>query len=156
MAKAPTALNKRGRKVFIDGIKFDSQPEADFYSRFVKDCGYQFEVHPEFILEPATVKSGLKVAGIKYKPDFVIYDDNGKMLHVYDIKNSLGIFGIDASNKLRFRLFLIKSGIAVEAVVVGKRQFKVAAQGPYRSRNEKCPLYKHDFHYDWKEAARID
>lgn len=156
MAKAPTALNKRGRKVFIDGIKFDSQPEADFYSRFVKDCGYQFEVHPEFILEPATVKSGLKVSGIKYKPDFVIYDDNGKMLHVYDIKNSLGIFGIDASNKLRFRLFLIKSGIAVEAVVVGKRQFKVAAQGPYRSRNEKCPLYKHDFHYDWKEAARID
>lgn len=156
MAKAPTALNKRGRKVYVDGIKFDSQPEADFYVRFVKDCGYQFEVHPEFVLEPVTTVGGLKMLGVKYTPDFVIYDDKGKMLHVYDVKNSLGMFGIDQVNKLRFKLFAIKSGIAVEAVVVGKHQFKSAAQGPYRSRNEKCPLYKHDFHYDWKEAARIE
>ncbi len=33
---SPTALNKRGTKVCLDGYKFDSQKEADFYTRFVK------------------------------------------------------------------------------------------------------------------------
>ena len=44
-----------GRKVELDGYVFDSQKEADFYQRFIKNSGYQFEVHPRFVLEEATM-----------------------------------------------------------------------------------------------------
>ena len=37
--QSPTALNKRGNKVTIDGYTFDSQKEANFYTKFVKNCG---------------------------------------------------------------------------------------------------------------------
>ena len=38
--QSPTALNKRGNKVTIDGYTFDSQKEANFYTKFVKIVGY--------------------------------------------------------------------------------------------------------------------
>lgn len=122
-----------GRKVELDGIVFDSQKEADFYQRFVKNSGYQYEVHPKFVLEEA----GAMIA-ITYKPDFVIYDRNGKILHVYDVKASLdGRYGADQAAKLRFNLFQRKFKKVVEVVVPRKNDFKVRIFGLTKNVNTK-------------------
>ena len=38
-------MNHFGKKVEVDGYKFDSEKEANFYLRFVKTCGKRYEVH---------------------------------------------------------------------------------------------------------------
>ena len=38
--QSPTALNKRGNKVTIDGYTFDSQKEANFIQSLSKIVGY--------------------------------------------------------------------------------------------------------------------
>ena len=40
--------------------------------------------------------------GIDYTPDFVIYDEDNSILHVYDVKTSLSDRGVDSGAKLRF------------------------------------------------------
>ena len=80
MSSRPTALNKRGTKIKLDGYTFDSQKEYDFYVRFVKDCGFKYEVHPRFILQELTDIGNGKITAIRYTPDFVIYEDNGDFI----------------------------------------------------------------------------
>lgn len=122
-----------GRKVELDGYVFDSQKEADFYQRFIKNSGYQFEVHPRFILEEATM-----MTAITYAPDFVIYDRNGHILHVYDVKSSLdGRYGVNTTAKLRFNLFQRKFKKAVEAVVPRKNDFKMRIYGLRKNVNTR-------------------
>ncbi|WP_354631147.1 DUF1064 domain-containing protein [Levilactobacillus brevis] len=152
--KSPTALNKRGTKVHLDGYTFDSQKEADFYTRFVRDCGLRYTIHPKYVLTPLTELGKVKASQISYKPDFVIYKD-GKIAHVYDVKNSFGVYGIDGSVKLRFKLFLLSQGIPVEAVVVRKHDFKVIAQGITKQRKPTHPLVCTNFLYDWIEATNL-
>ncbi|KWT47480.1 hypothetical protein ABB39_08670 [Levilactobacillus brevis] len=152
--KSPTALNKRGTKVHLDGYVFDSQKEADFYMRFVRDSGLQYTIHPKYVLMPLTELGKVKASQISYKPDFVIYK-NGKISHVYDVKNSFGVYGIDGSVKLRFKLFLLSQGIPVEAVVVRKHDFKVIAQGITKQRKPTHPLVCTNLLYDWIEATNL-
>lgn len=152
--KSPTALNKRGTKVHLDGYTFDSQKEADFYMRFVRDSGLRYTIHPKYVLTPLTELGKVKAPQISYKPDFVIYKD-GKVAHVYDVKNSFGVYGIDGSVKLRFKLFLLSQGIPVEAVVVRKHDFKVIVQGITKQRKPTNPLVCTDFLYDWIEATNL-
>lgn len=122
-----------GRKVELDGYVFDSQKEADFYQRFVRDSGYEFDVHPRFVLE----KAGTMTA-ITYKPDFVIYDRNGRILHVYDVKSSLdGRYGADPAAKLRFNLFQRRFKKAVEVVVPRKNDFKMRIFGLSKNVNTR-------------------
>lgn len=151
--QSPTALNKRGKKVKLDGYTFDSQKEADFYERFVKNCKLPYEVHPRFILEPKKIITGGSISSISYSPDFIIKDDSGTWLHVIDVKNSFGIYGIDTSNKLRFRLFAMKYGHPVEAVVIRKHDFKVITQGVTKPLNEKKPFITNNFDYHWQQAT---
>jgi len=155
--EAPTALNKRGTRIHLDGYTFDSQKEADFYTRFVRDSGLKFEVHPRYMLWPLTKlprDDRLKVPRTVYSPDFLIYDENG-VLHVYDVKNSFGVYGIDASVKLRFKLFALANGIPVEAVVVRRHDFKTIAQGITKQRKPTQPLVRDNLLYDWIEATNI-
>lgn len=152
--KSPTALNKRGTKVHLDGYTFDSQKEADFYTRFVRDSGLRYTIHPKYVLIPLTELGKVKASQISYKPDFVIYKD-GKISHVYDVKNSFGVYGIDGSVKLRFKLFLLTQGIPVEAVVVRKHDFKVIAQGITKQRKPTQPLVCTNLKYDWIEATNL-
>ena len=77
------------------------------------------------------------------------------MMHVYDVKNSFGAYGIDQSAKLRFRMFAIKFKIPVEAVVVRKHDFKVIAQGVTKPRADKDPFITSNIKYDWIKATRI-
>lgn len=151
----PTALNKRGNKVNIDGYVFDSEKEALFYQRFVKNCGFPFEVHPRFKLTELTELPGgkAKISQIAYSPDFIIKDFKGNWLHVIDVKNSFGAYGIDQSVKLRFRLFALKFKHPVEAVVIRARDFKVITQGVTKQLNEKEPFITSNFDYHWKDAT---
>ncbi|EOH94801.1 DUF1064 domain-containing protein [Enterococcus pallens] len=154
MGNSPTAMNKRGSKVKIDGYTFDSQKEALFYQRFVRDCGLPFEVHPRFQLSKLTeLPGGGKISAIAYSPDFIISDNKGNWLHVIDVKNSFGMYGIDQSNKLRFRLFANEYGHPVEAVVVRTRDFKVITQGVTKPLNEKEPFVTDNFNYHWRDAT---
>ena len=74
-------------------------------------------------------------------------------MHVYDVKNSFGIYGIDAAAKLRFRLFAGKYGHPVEAVVVRKYDFKTIVQNVTKQLHSKTALVKKDFSYNWLEAT---
>lgn len=150
----PTALNKHGNRVELDGHSFDSEKEAAFYERFVKECGYRYEVHPRFILaSPKTLAVG-KTRQHVYTPDFVIYGEYGNMLHVYDVKNSFGAYGIDSGAKERFAWFTMLWHIPVEAVVVRKHSFRVIAQGVTKMRKITEPFVTDNLDYDWKEATR--
>lgn len=152
---APTALNKRGKKVVVDGYTFDSQKEANFYTRFVKGCGLPFEVHPRFKLTDLTqMPDGVaKISAISYSPDFLIKNHDGSWKHVIDVKNSFGVYGIEQSVKLRFRLFALRYKHPVEAVVVRTKDFKVITQGVTKSLNEKEPFITENFDYHWKDAT---
>lgn len=150
----PTALNKRGTKVHLDGYTFDSQKEANFYVRFVKNSGLHYEIHPRYVLSPLTQVGSVKVSQIAYTPDFVVYN-NKNISHVYDVKNSFGAYGIDASVKLRFKLFLLNEGIPVEAVVVRQHDFKTIAQGITKQLSEKQPLVCNNIRYNWIEATNL-
>ncbi|EFU17264.1 hypothetical protein HMPREF9519_01828 [Enterococcus faecalis TX1346] len=151
--QSPTALNKRGNKVTIDGYIFDSEKEAKFYQRFVKNCGLPFEVHPRFTMHEKCEIPGGNISSIAYSPDFIIKDHDGNWLHVIDIKNSFGAYGIDQSNKLRFRLFAMKYGHPVEAVVIRSNDFKVITQGVTKPLNEKKPFITNNFNYHWRQAT---
>ena len=42
-------MQRIARKVKVNGFTFDSQKEANFYLKFVKDSGYKHEIHPSFL-----------------------------------------------------------------------------------------------------------
>ncbi|MCI1985307.1 MAG: DUF1064 domain-containing protein [Lactobacillus sp.] len=152
--KAPTAINKRGTKVYLDGYTFDSQKEADFYQHFIKDCGFVYRVHPRFVLQPLMpIEGTAKMSQVAYTPDFVVFDEYKDMMHVYDVKNSFGAYGIDTGNRLRFKWFTAMFKIPVEAVVVRAHDFKTIAQGVTKPLNEKAPLIRRDVNYRWQEAT---
>lgn len=96
---------------------------------------------------------GGNISSIAYSPDFIIKDHDGNWLHVIDIKNSFGAYGIDQSNKLRFRLFAMKYGHPVEAVVIRSNDFKVITQGVTKPLNEKKPFITNNFNYHWRQAT---
>lgn len=157
MGTSPTALNKRGNKVYMDGYTFDSQKECDFYAQFIRNRGLQFNIHPTYDLEPYHQLSEFNTHVIQYSPDVVVYSDTAHkhVLHVYDVKNSFTTYGIDASVKLRFTLFAARYGIPVEAVVIRKHDFKVIAMGITKQRSAKEPLICRDIFYDWRGAMKL-
>jgi len=78
------------------------------------------------------------MTAITYKPDFVIYDRNGRILHVYDVKSSLdGRYGADPAAKLRFNLFQRRFKKAVEVVVPRKNDFKMRIFGLSKNVNTR-------------------
>lgn len=155
--KAPTALNKRGTRVELDGYTFDSVKEANFYRWYVRDCGLQYEIHPKFVLDPLQElprDKRLRVGEESYKPDFVIYKNN-QIAHVYDVKNSFGIYGIPTDVSTKFKRFARKYGVPVEAVVVRRHDFKTIAWGITKKRKVTQPLVCTNLDYDWIEATNL-
>lgn len=153
MSNSPTAINKRGTKVYRDGYTFDSAKEDFFYTEFVKKSGFDFNVHPKFELAKGGRLDRVNVRSVIYTPDFVIYDDKGQMTHVFDVKNSFGVYGIDPVVQLRFKLFLLRYKIPVEAVVVRRNDFKSIAQCVTKKRKIDDPLICTGFDYDWIKAT---
>lgn len=91
----PTKLKKaskyKNERTEIDGYKFDSIKEAEYYL-ILKDrekCGeirylrlqYPVEIQPSF-----TDKQGNKIRAITYKADFYFYDVKLKSWRIIDVK----------------------------------------------------------------------
>lgn len=142
-------------KVTLDEYVFDSEKEANFYSRFIKNCGYPFDVHPPFILsDKINIEDKINISSMRYTPDFVVYEMDGKTIkHVYDVKNSFGTYGVDQAAKLRFKLFAIKYNHPVEVVVPRKNDFKVITQSVTKMLKQDNPYITSTFAYHWKDAT---
>ena len=77
------------QKTMVDGIKFDSKKEADYYIHLkllkkageIKDIGLQ----QRFVLQPGFKKNGVKYQPITYIADFVITNNDGTT-EVVDVK----------------------------------------------------------------------
>lgn len=86
----PAKRNKYGnRKTEIDGIKFDSQKEAEYYCQLkllkrageIKDFGMQ----QRYELLPTFKKNGMTFKSVTYVADFVIVNNDGTT-EVVDVK----------------------------------------------------------------------
>lgn len=141
-----------GEKVHLDGYVFDSKKEATFYERFVKGSGFNFVVHKGFQLHPIIelFDGKLRLRSSKYTPDFVLYDRNGDIKHVVDVKNSFTSYAIDPAAALRFKLFAQKYGAPVEVVVPRLKSFRVSILGPTKKVN---PVTKYDFNYETSDLV---
>lgn len=139
-----------GEKVKADGYTFDSKKEYDFYRKFIKDCGYRFEVHPNFSLHDTfkVVGRDINIRSSRYTPDFVIYDSDNSIKHVYDLKNSFTSYAIDQAAALRFKWFAWRYGIPVEVVVPRAHDFKIKILGITKRFN---PVTRLDVDYDLDE-----
>jgi Protein of unknown function (DUF1064) len=86
MKKANKYNNK---KTVVNGIKFDSKMEGEYYLFLIglKEAGLieEFELQPEFTLQAGFKKRGLNFLPIKYKADFHVWLPDGTD-YVVDIK----------------------------------------------------------------------
>lgn len=83
-------MNKYNNKeVVIDGIKFDSKHEAEYYLLLKRELAEGkikgFELQEKFELQPAFKKYGKSHRAITYTVDFSIYYLDGEVEHI-DIK----------------------------------------------------------------------
>ena len=147
---------RKGNKVNYKNCVFDSQKEFLFYQRFLEkydrlDSEFVVKTHPGYdIIDSWELEPGLKIRGARYTPDFTIEDKQGNLLHAYDVKNGFTSYAVDASAKLRFKLFTKRYGIPVECVVVRKNDFKVKVFGMTKQTHEH--VFK-DITYDWRKAV---
>lgn len=110
---------------YVDGIRFDSIKEANFYLQYIKNCGLRYSVHQSYTLKPASPVKGIKLQGLRYAPDFVIYNEDGSLKHVYDIKTGFTKSAIKPDANMRFKLFAFHYDQPVEVVVPRAHDFKV-------------------------------
>lgn len=119
-----------GKKVELDGYKFDSEKEARFYEQYLKGTKLNYTIHESFtILPKQEISRDLRLRSAIYTPDFIIRNDKGELEHVIDLKNSFTQFAIDAAAQLRFKLFYKMYGIPVEIVVPRAKSFRMKIMG---------------------------
>lgn len=70
----------------VDGILFDSQKEADYYTDllWLKQSGAvkSIELQPEFVLQPGYEREGKKIRPIIYRADFKVVEASGHIYYV--------------------------------------------------------------------------
>lgn len=102
--------------------------------------------------ESFEIDGTIKFRGITYKPDFVVYEKDGKTIkHVYDVKNGFSVYDIDTGVNLRFKLFTAKFHKPVEVVVFRKKYFKLKILGTTKRFDVK-ELVSID--YDWHDLFK--
>lgn len=119
----------RGNKIELDGMKFDSKVEAQFYQRFIKPSGKRFLFHPSALLYERYKNHGVFMRAKGYTPDFVIQSDSGEWLHIYDVKSSLKPNGMTRDARERIEFYQHQTGNIVELVVPRTYDFKMAILG---------------------------
>lgn len=103
------------KKVIIDGIKFDSKREGEYYQKLkillkqglIKDL----ELQKEYLLQDKFVINGKTRRKITYRADFSYVSTEDERLHVIDVKG----FRTDLY-KLKKKLFEYKYGVEIEEV----------------------------------------
>lgn len=118
-----------GKKVPYKDWDFDSIKERDFFIQFIENSGKKFKIHPSYKVVDKFPLGGYNQRGITYAPDFVVFDDEGAIAHVYDVKTGINQRAVDTAAKLRFKLFSLKTGLPVEVVVPRKHDFKMKLFG---------------------------
>lgn len=108
----------KNKKVVVNGIKFDSQKEARYYTSLlllertgrIKDLRRQvkYELQPSFKLNSKTIRA------INYIADFVYYDTKNECIKVIDVKGSKET--LTDVYKLKKKLFEYKYQIEIEEV----------------------------------------
>ena len=131
-------LKHYGNKVEYDGFTFDSTKEFNFYKRFLENSGYNIGVHDKFkLLEKNIINEKISIRGITYKPDFIVRDNDGTIKHVFDVKNSFGVYGVGRGAGIVFKLFAKRYSIPVEVVVVRTHDFKTKILGTTKKYDVK-------------------
>lgn len=102
------------KKVYADGIKFDSMKEAKRYRelKLLERAGdiFGLSLQVPYILQDSYKLNGHNVRSIKYIADFVYYDKDGKM-HVEDVKGmKTDVY------RLKKKMIGYKYGIEIEEV----------------------------------------
>lgn len=137
-----------GHKVEYDGYKFDSKEEALFYSTFIKNCGFKYEVHPKFELTPTFEVLGFRLNAVRYTPDFVVYNEDGSIKHVFDVKPSFNKYIITADYVLRCKWFGKRYQLPIQTVVCNLKSFKTKVVGTTRRLD---PVVKYNVDYNVNE-----
>ena len=76
------------RKIYFEGIKFDSIAEANYYAvakRYADQHGLELRLQERFELLPTHKRNGKTVRAIKYVPDFTFWDGD-RLVKVVDVK----------------------------------------------------------------------
>lgn len=151
MYRRTHAASHFGKKVVLDGFKFDSLKEATFYQRYIKPSGYSFTCQQRFTLLDTFTLELIKLRQTAYKSDFVVYDENGELKHVYDVKNGYDEYSIDKKSKIKFSLFARKFKVPVEVVVLRPNHFDSAVIG---TTKRVKPVAKQNIDYDWQDLFK--
>jgi len=103
------------KKVIIDGHKFDSKKEAQYYlylkSELKKGAIYNLELQKEFILQESFKLNNKTRRKITYKADFTYKTTKDDRIHVIDVKG----FKTEIY-RLKKKLFEKRYGIEVEEI----------------------------------------
>lgn len=103
------------KKVIIDGYKFDSKKEAQYYlylkSELKKGTIYNLELQKEFILQESFKLNDKTRRKITYRADFTYKTTKDDRIHVIDVKG----FKTEIY-RLKKKLFEKKYGIEVEEI----------------------------------------
>jgi len=87
--KSKSKSKYNNQKTIVDGIKFDSKKEAEYYCqlKLLKQAGKikDYRLQPRYELQPAFEKNGKKYRAITYIADFAIINNDGTT-EVVDIK----------------------------------------------------------------------
>lgn len=88
-SKSKSKSKYNNQKTIVDGIKFDSKKEAEYYCqlKLLKQAGKikDYRLQPRYELQPAFEKNGKKYRAITYIADFAIINNDGTT-EVVDIK----------------------------------------------------------------------
>lgn len=143
-------LQHYGNKVECDGYTFDSTKEYNFYKKFIKDCGLKFKVHEKYtLIDKIKLGNKISIRSLTYKPDFIIFNEDNSIKHVYDVKNGFTPYAIDRGAGISFKLFAQSTGIPVEVVVVRTHDFKTKILGTTKKYEIKI---RKNVDYDWSEC----
>lgn len=107
------------KKVVVDGIKFDSKREANYYLKLkelekegkIKDL----ELQKNYLLQEKFKIGNKTRRSITYRADFVYYDTRDKKSHVVDVKSPYT--KKDKVYRIKKKLFEYKYGVELEEVI---------------------------------------
>lgn len=109
-------MNKyHNKKVIVNGHKFDSIKEANYYNqlRLLQRAGLirDLELQKTFILQPSFKLNNKTRRQITYKADFTYFSNEDNKIHVIDVKG----FKTDVYN-IKKKMFEYMYGIEIEEI----------------------------------------
>ena len=107
------------KKVEYDGYTFDSIREKNYYIKLklLEKAGLirDLELQKEYLLQDSFKINNKTYRSIKYRADFVYYDNRDEKEHIVDIKGSKKILTKDF--KIKQKLFAYKYKKEIEVII---------------------------------------